>query len=197
MEPYPEGTEYMKNHCSIINNPRLHAWSASTTQSEVIHGPGRAFHTSGKNPESSHLPAILLLTQSVMETDPAPAADKMIELMAITILTMVSIALGLTIGLGFCWIWKSNYLRELIRSVLRSWISPTQQSEPQPSPIPMDVHEGSTHDSSSSADDCNSEDSDDTVLVVSGPSGTWLVSQVSGPKEELPEPVQFLQHLQQ
>ena len=132
-----------------------------------------------------------------METDPAPAAEKMMELMAITILTMLSIALGLTIGLGICWIWKSNYLRELITSVLRSWLSSNQQGEPHPSPIPMDVHEGSTHDSSSSADNCNSEDSDDTVLVVSGPSGTWLVSQVSGPKEELPEPVQVLQHLQQ
>ena len=192
-EPYPEGTEYMNNHCSIINNSRLHAWSASTT--EVIHGPGRAFHTSGKNPESSHPPAILLIPQSVMETDPAPAAEKMMELMAITILTMLSIALGLTIGLGFCWIWKSNYLRELITSVLRSWLSSNQQGEPHPSPIPMDDHEDS--DSSSSADGYNSGDSDDTVLVVSGPSGTWLVSQVSGPKEELPEPVQVLQHLQQ
>ena len=190
-EPYPEGTEYMNNHCSIINNSRLHALSASTT--EVIHSPGRAFHISGKNPESSRLP--ILIPQSVMETNPAPAAAKMMELMAITILTMLSIALGLTIGLRFCWLWRSNYLRELITSVLRSWLSSDQQGEPHPSPIPMDDHEDS--DSSSSADGYNSGDSDDTVLVVSGPSGTWLVSQVSGPKEELPEPVQVLQHLQQ
>ena len=79
--------------------------------------------------------------------------------------------------------------------MLRSWLSSDQQGEPHPSPIPMDDHEDS--DSASSADGYNSGDSDDTVLVVSGPSGTWLVSQVSGPKEELPEPVQVLQHLQQ
>ena len=80
---------------------------------------------------------------------------------------------------------------------------PAQQSDPQPSPIPMDVREAALHessDSSSSADSAdgyNSEDSDDIVLAVSGPSGTWLVTQVSGPKEELPKPVQVLQHLQQ
>ena len=78
-------------------------------------------------------------------------------------------------------------MRDLIRSVLRSLLTSVQRSVPEPSPIPMDVHEGSIHESSD--DSYNSEDSDDTVLVVSGPTGTWVVSQVSGPKEDLPEPV--------
>merc|ERR1711978_605943 len=98
------------NYCPIINNSRPYARSASP---EVIHSPGRhfrAFHTSGKNPESSHLPTVLSSTQSVMETDPGPAADKMIEMMAIIILAMVSSGLGISIGLGLCWIWRSHYL---------------------------------------------------------------------------------------
>ena len=67
----------------------------------------------------------------------------------------------------------------------------------------MDVREAALHESSDdsssadSADGYNSGDSDDIVLAVSGPSGTWLVTQVSGPKEELPKPVQVLQHLHQ
>ena len=75
------------------------------------------------------------------------------------------------------------------RSLLRSLLTSVQHSNgvPEPStPVPMDIHEGST-------DEDSSDDSDDTVLVVSRPTGTWLVSQVSGPREELPEPVQVQQ----
>ena len=79
---------------------------------------------------------------------------------------------------------------------------PAHESDRQYSPIPMHVREAALHDESSDDSDSdsadyNSGDSDDIVLAVSGPSGTWLVTQVSGPKEELPKPVQVLQHLHQ
>ena len=100
----------------------------------------------------------------------------MLELLAIMILALISMALGLTIGLGICWAWRSNYLRDLIRFLLTS-VQHGNEGTPKPSiPVPMDIHEGSPDDSD-----------DDTIVVVTGPTGTWLLSQVSGPREHLPE----------
>ena len=111
-----------------------------------------------------------------MEVDPTPATEKMLELLAIMILAFISMALGLTIGLVIYVVWKSNYLRDLIRFLLTS-VQHGNEGIPEPStPVPMDIHEGSPDDSD-----------DDTIVVVTGPRGTWLLSQVSGPREQLPE----------
>ena len=48
------------------------------------------------------------------------------------------------------------------------------RAEP-PIPAPMDIHEGS------------SDSDDDTAVIVTGPTGSWLISQLRGPREQLPE----------
>ena len=153
-------------------------WSASTGQAEVNHNPCKervnAFHSSanGKNPVG-----LVLSSPATMEVDPAPAIEKMLELLSIMILALSGIALGLTIGSAICWAWNSNYLRNFLTLLFTSVRHGNEAVPKVATPVPMaNIHEGSSDDS----------EDDDTVIIVLGQRGTWLLSQVSGPAEQVP-----------
>ena len=102
-----------------------------------------------------------------MEVDPKTAVEKILELVAIILLTFTSIALGLTLGLAASWIiWNSAYLRSLLRGLF------TVQHDD----VPM-AHVRSIHEGDSSSD--SSDDEDDDTAVAS--------EQVSAHKEQGPQ----------
>ena len=87
-----------------------------------------------------------------MEVDPKTAVEKILELVAIILLTFTSIALGLMLGLAASWIiWNSAYLRSLLRGLF------TVQHD-----VPM-AHVRSIHEDSSS--DSSDDKNDDTAVV--------------------------------
>ena len=86
-----------------------------------------------------------------MELDPKPAVEKILELVAIIMLTLTSIALGLMLGLATSWvIWNSAYLRNMLRRLF------TAQHD-----VPM-AHVSSIHEDSSS--DSSDSEYDDTAI---------------------------------
>ena len=88
-----------------------------------------------------------------MEVDPKSAVEKILELVAIIMLTLTSIALGLMLGLATSWvIWNSAYLRNLLRGLF------TAQHD-----VPM-AHVSSIHEDSSS--DSSDSEYDDTAIVT-------------------------------
>ena len=135
------------------------AWSATSCQ---IHGRARKEHAlNGKYPPDS------VRGRPTMEVDPKTAVEKILELVAIILLTFTSIALGLMLGLAASWIiWNSAYLRSLLRGLF------TVQHD-DVLPVPM-AHVRSIHEGDSSSD--SSDDEDDDTAVAS--------EQVSAHKEQ-------------
>ena len=88
-----------------------------------------------------------------MEVDPKTAVEKILELVAIIMLTLTSIALGLMLGLATSWvIWNSAYLRSLLRGLF------TVQHDDVSMAHVRSIHEDSSSDSSDS-------EYDDTAIV--------------------------------
>ena len=151
---------HMGDH--VLNTCGFPAWSATSCQ---IHGRARKEHAlNGKYPPDS------VRGRPTMEVDPKTAVEKILELVAIILLTFTSIALGLMLGLAASWIiWNSAYLRSLLRGLF------TVQHD-DVLPVPM-AHVRSIHEGDSSSD--SSDDEDDDTAVAS--------EQVSAHKEQGPQ----------
>ena len=135
IDTHPGNTAtHMARHA--LNTGNFPAWSATPWQA---HGMARKEHAlNGKYPPGS------VRGRPTMEVDPKSAVEKILELVAIIMLTLTSIALGLMLGLATSWvIWNSAYLRNMLRRLF------TAQHD-----VPMahvsSIHEGSSSDSSDS-----------------------------------------------
>ena len=146
------------NTCSFRPSQAPSAWSAASCQATNCRTrKEHALHSSanGKNPLGSVLGEL-----ATMEVDPKSAMETIIELIAITLLAFMGIALGLALGLAASWIiWNSDYLRSLLRDLF------TVQHDDH-LPVPM-AHIHDIHEGSSSSDSSDDED-DDTAIVVFG-----------------------------